>query len=187
VQLTPSTDKVCVVAGTLNFNNLICQNITLADGVMAQTTPTCDSPNFALGIPKCTTDVKSLFSIKTKGNNVGQGTVSITGLKTIGATDIASTSQNGSYNIVAVKPAESTNETSANTKPTTLTPGQVKQLENAVQENAPENIPATAGAASLLTLIHAKYFWPLLIIFILVCVGYSIYYFINKKKNSKKD
>ena len=40
-----SGDKICAVQGTIVFNNLTCQSITLASGVMAQTQPTCSSPS----------------------------------------------------------------------------------------------------------------------------------------------
>jgi type 1 fimbria pilin len=81
VQIDPQGNKICVVKGTVSFNNLTCRNITIASGLIAQATPTCASPNFTIGITKCTTAVKNLFSISVKGTKEGQGTISIFGLR----------------------------------------------------------------------------------------------------------
>ena len=50
-----SGDKICAVQGTIVFNNLTCQSITVTNGLLVQTSPTCASPSFVLAIPKCTT------------------------------------------------------------------------------------------------------------------------------------
>src|ERR1035437_7197829 len=53
VQINSAGNNVCVVKGTINFDKLTCQSITLANGLIAQTAPTCSVPNFTIGIPKC--------------------------------------------------------------------------------------------------------------------------------------
>ena len=79
VQINPANNSVCVVKGAISLSNLSCQNITLASGVMAQTTPTCSSPSFILGIPKCSTASQSLFTMSVKGTKSGQGTLVLAG------------------------------------------------------------------------------------------------------------
>ena len=102
-KIEPAGNKVCVVKGTINFDNLSCQNITLASGLMAQTIPTCDAPSFTIGIPKCASASQNLFSVSVKGNAVGKGSLSFSGAKVIGAgTDVAFTLQNSDYEIIPV-------------------------------------------------------------------------------------
>ena len=103
VSIDPSGNNVCVVKGTINFNNLSCQSITLSNGLMAQTIPTCDAPNFTIGIPKCASANQNLFSVSVKGNAAGQGLLSFSGVKVIGAgTDVAFSLQNSNYEIIPV-------------------------------------------------------------------------------------
>lgn len=103
VQISPQGNKVCLVKGTLSFNNLTCRSITIASGLMAQTTPTCASPSFILGIPKCATVTQNVLTASVKGNNVGQAKASLTGSSVIGVgVLIPSDSQGGAYNITAV-------------------------------------------------------------------------------------
>ena len=107
VQIDPVGNKVCVVKGTINLVNLTCQNITLANGVMAQTAPTCSAPSFTLGIPKCATTSQNLFSVSANGTQAGQASLSFTGVKVIGAgTDVAFSSASGTYNIVPIAQIE---------------------------------------------------------------------------------
>src|SRR5258708_1677342 len=98
VQLNPANNKVCVVKGTLAFNNVTCQSITVADGVTTQKAPSCASPSFTLGIPQCATTLRNIFSASVKGTLAGQGTVSLSDVKVIGAgTDVPFTLQDGAY------------------------------------------------------------------------------------------
>jgi len=102
VQINPTNNKVCVVKGTLNLNNLSCQNITLASELIAQTMPTCLTPSFVVGIPKCATSRQDLFMMSVSGNTVGQASISLSDVKVIGVgTDISFDSQSGLYNIIA--------------------------------------------------------------------------------------
>jgi len=102
VQINPKEDKVCVVKGTINFENLNCQDIQLSSGIIAQTAPTCEVPNFTLGIPKCTSNTQDLFSVSVKGNTVGQSTLSFTNVKVIGVgVDVPFVSEKSFYDIFA--------------------------------------------------------------------------------------
>ena len=104
VQLDPQGEQVCAVRGTLNFSNLSCQAITVANGLYATVTPTCASPSFILGIPKCTTATQNLLSVSVKGIKAGSATVSFAAVKVIGAgADVAFASPGATYNITAVR------------------------------------------------------------------------------------
>jgi len=70
-RVNPSENKVCLVEGNLSFNNLSCQSISLSDGIIAQSAPTCSNPYFLLGIPGCTTTDKAIFIVSAKAKFVG--------------------------------------------------------------------------------------------------------------------
>src|ERR1035437_4002702 len=144
VQINSAGNNVCVVKGTINFDKLTCQSITLANGLMAQTVPTCAAPNFTVGIPKCTSVSENLFSVSVSGNEVGQANISFTGVKVIGAgTDVPFSSESGVYNISSVvQPEIST--TIASTITTTSTPAE-NTVTNAVTPDTGLQIPSGVG------------------------------------------
>lgn len=184
VQLNPANNKVCVVMGTLSFNNLACQSITVASGVMAQTAPTCDTPNFTLGIPKCATTAQNLFSVSAKGVQAGQGSLFFAGVKVIGAgADVAFSSQGGAYNIAAAQ-TTAPKITPKTTMPQVAQPTQQtpQQVETPVQQTTPaNNLSANAGAASLVSASSRwfNYFAIALVILVALC---GAYYLIKRKK-----
>lgn len=93
-------NKVCVAEGTVAFNNLSCQSITVTDGLMAQSSPTCAKPSFSIGIPSCTVSDTVLFTVNTKAGNAGTAIVSFTGVDIIGeGNSLSSASTNGNYTI----------------------------------------------------------------------------------------
>jgi len=95
-----SGEKVCAVEGTLSFKNLSCQNITVASGVMAQSSPTCSNPYFLIGIPSCTTGDKPLLSVSVRTGSAGTASLSITGVDLIGeGTSLSNASVIGNYTI----------------------------------------------------------------------------------------
>jgi hypothetical protein len=105
LQVDSGGNKVCVVSGTLSFKNLSCKSITMATGLAVATAPSCDSPNFIVGIPKCTTTSQNILSVSVAGVNVGSATLIIAGVKVIGSTtDVVFTAQGGTYNIKAAPP-----------------------------------------------------------------------------------
>lgn len=191
VQLNPANNKVCVVKGTINLDKLTCQSITLASGVMGQTTPTCEAPSFTIGIPKCTAVPQNLFTVSVKGTQAGQASLTFSGVKVIGAgTDVPFGSQSGIYEIItsAVKVITNPEPTPVQkiiTKTATVIQP-VKQatntatttsIEQAAQEN---NISANTGA--VLAVITSGYAWSLLIIIVILCLIYGIYYLTKKNK-----
>lgn len=190
VHLNPNGNKICVVKGVLVFDNLSCQSITVSSSVMAQVTPTCSSPNFTLGIPGCSSAVSNFITASAKGNTAGTASVSLEGVKVIGAgADIPFNLQNGVYNIIAVRPVEQPkvvqqqNVTQPTPEPTASETAE--STETPAQETAAENeIPMNVGAAGLTASNQEwnNYFWLALIVFAALIVVYGIYYFRKNKK-----
>ena len=147
VKINAAGNEVCVVEGTLNFDNLACQSITVADGLMAQKEPTCDSPSFLLGIPKCTTAIQNILSVSAKGVRAGRAGISVDDAGVIGVgEDVAFALQGGTYNIIGPRENDFADKTEAG------------------------------------SLISSGQFWPLLVIFIVFCLGYGILHLLRKEK-----
>ncbi len=103
VGFNASGSKVCAVEGTLVFNNLTCQSITVADDVTAQSSPSCSNPHFLIGIPSCTTSDKVLFTTSVKAGGAGPASISFTGVDIIGeGVSAGSASISGNYTINSV-------------------------------------------------------------------------------------
>jgi hypothetical protein len=156
---------------------------------MAPTVPTCASPSFIIGIPKCAITAQNIFSISVKGNQVGLSTLSFSALKVIGAgSNVSSIWQGGAYNIVAaaVQTTEPNPTITPAPEPTATQnveqPVITEEAQTPAGQATPENnIPTGVGAADL-SAIASGYFWPLFIILIIFAVGYGIYYLIKRKK-----
>lgn len=112
--LNASGNKVFAVEGTLVFNNLFCQSITVTDGLMAQSVPTCSNPHFLIGIPNGTSLDKTLLTLSVKAVNAGVASVGLTGVDIIGeGVSIGSAATGGNYTINAVpKPTPTTPQAS---------------------------------------------------------------------------
>ena len=201
VQLNPANNTVCVAKGTLLFSNVTCQSITIADGVTAQTAPTCASPNFIIGIPKCATTIQNLFSVSVKGNQDGQGNISFTGVKIIGAgADVPFTSQAGVYTIVAPQtppqvtaPApKPTQQTAAPTPTTTqqtvkqsveeLATAETPVITQETNFSQPAALKETTGLGGLLAWLGANFWWVLLLTLLAAAAYY--YYIKNTAKSA---
>lgn len=198
VQIDPTGNRVCVVKGTISLDNLSCQSVTLADGIKVQTTPTCDAPNFVLGIPKCTTAPQNLFSISVKGRGVGQANLSFTEVKVVKvegiiASDVAFDLQNGSFNLIApakataplgTTGAQSPQGTTTQPATTTTSVGQTagQSTTSASGQQATSNRGFLAGVAAVGSAVVSNYVWSLLIVLCIACI---IYYFVKKRKNTE--
>jgi len=102
VGVNPSGNKVCVVEGKLILNKLSCQNIVMADGVMVQSSPSCNNLYFLLGIPGCTTNNKTLFTVSVKAGSAGTATANFSGVDIIGeGVSISSASAGGNYTLIS--------------------------------------------------------------------------------------
>jgi len=103
VGVTTAGNKVCVIEGTLVFNNLSCQSITLSGDVTPQSMPTCSNPYFLLGVPGCSTIDKVLFTTSVKAGSAATASISFTGVDIIGeGVSVASASLSGNYAITPV-------------------------------------------------------------------------------------
>lgn len=101
INVNASESKVYAVEGTINFKNLSCESIDIADGLMAQTTPTCAKPYFLVGIPNGTNKDTAILNIKVKGVSAGEATISVSNVDIIGeGKSIGTNSTNGVYTIV---------------------------------------------------------------------------------------
>jgi|GEM_PF-1294685 len=103
VVLSPAGNTVYAVEGTVVFSGVSCKSITLAEGVMAQTTPTCASPSFVLGLASGATASKTLFTVSLNAPSAGTATVGIARADIVGAgVSISNTSVGGTYTINAL-------------------------------------------------------------------------------------
>ena len=186
VNLDAQGNKVCVVKGTLNFNNLTCKGITVASGLMAQITPSCSNPSFTLGIPKCTTTAQNILTVSVKGNAV-EAVASLAGAKVIGVgVVIASNLNGGKYNIISSSQQVATStpvvESTSTSTPTSIPTASINPETTPVNVTTDNNV----GVAGLLS-VAKPYFWPLLILFIIIISGYVIYWFVIARKGKKKE
>lgn len=100
VGVNSSGEKICAVEGVIEFNNLSCQSIGLATGIMPQKSPTCTSPSFLIGIPQCTTENRNLFTVTVAGTSPGLASLSFSGVDIIGSgQSVSSESIEGNYTI----------------------------------------------------------------------------------------
>jgi len=89
----------------LVFNNLTCQSITVSGDadIVVQSSPTCSSPHFLIGIQNCTTSDKVLLYTSVKAGVAGTASISPTGVDIIGeGASVGSASISGSYTINAI-------------------------------------------------------------------------------------
>ena len=107
VGLNNAGDKVCVIEGTLVFNNLTCQGITLSSGLQAISSPSCSSPYFLIGIPNCTVSDRTLMTVSVKTENTKPSSINFKNIDIIGeGASISNAAVAGNYNVApAVKPA----------------------------------------------------------------------------------
>ena len=179
VGVNASGNKVCAIEGTLVFNNLTCQSITVASDVMAQSSPTCSNPYFLIGIPNCTISDKALLTLSVKAGTAATASINATGVDIIGeGISLGSASIGGSYtiNAVIVTPGQETPQQIAQSEQET------QDVETSVQSETAENSLINNGQASLVNAgLNNGYLWMGLIIIIL---GLG-YYFIKKRKKQK--
>jgi hypothetical protein len=186
VNINPQQNKICVVRGTINFDKLSCQTITTASGIFSAVNPTCENPNFILGIPGCTTELKNILTISVKGSQIGTANVFFTNVNFWGAgTVVPFLANSGTYNIFEnIIPVKTTEEILIPEEE----PVVVAESENVVEENPVVNQEVSENnnnqnpwAAGLLS-VAEKYIWQILIVFLVAIAGYAIYYFVSKKR-----
>lgn len=167
VKIDPIGNTIDVVRGTMVFDKLSCQSITLVSGPLAIVTPSCATPNFVIGIPKGTSVSQNLLTVSVNGNAVGQANISFTGAKVIrNGVDVPFTLEGGSYNILAVVPVvtSTTTETVVPTVVSTTSqslPDSGLQIPSGVgefipSENNVENISTTTSTTSVVAPIEKE-------------------------------
>ncbi len=189
--------RICAVEGTLVFNNLSCQSITVASDVMAQSSPTCLNPHFLIGIPNCATSDKVLLTASVKAGSAGTASINATGVDIIGeGASVGSASTSGNYTINAILAA---NPAPAPTPKPILTPTPAQQtaqpteqtteqgeapVEQAIQETAQE--PSVTGQqASLATASPARTITIIAIVLLIIAIIGGGWYMLSKKKKSE--
>ena len=212
VGFNASGNKVCAVEGTLVFNNLTCQSITMAGDVTPQSSPTCANPYFLIGVPSCTTADKVLLTVLVKAGSASTASIGLTSVDIIGeGVSVGSASVSASYTISAV-PAPAPTPTPAPTpapaptpKPNPMpmpvpktkiiqengqpiqpqpTPQPTQQIETStqVQPTAPENNLLADVATASPKQTTNILLIVLVIVAILGVVAYGIYRFEKSKK-----
>ena len=184
VAVGTSGDKICAVQGTILFNNLTCKSITLASGVMAQTSPTCSDPSFIIGIPKCVTANTTLFTVSSNAEKPGIASISFSDVNLIGlGVSAGTTSLAGNYTVNAAAVETTPKTTQQITQPAQQIIGQVTTPTQ--QTNSTTTIPVNVGAAALANSGTSGWVnWFLIIVVILVII-YVIYCFAMGKKKGK--
>jgi len=202
--------KVCAIEGTLVFNNLSCQSITVADGVMTQFSPTCSNPYFLIGIPSCTTSDKVLLTVSIKAGTAGIASISATGVDIMGeGASVGSASVSGNYTINAVPAPTSTPTPIPTLNPVpTLTPASPVQptpvstlepeiivsptpnfvpMPTLVPSPTPQPRVAAGGAQQFLAAIGNFFnFRNIVLILIIILVIVVILVFLSRKRKNKK-
>ncbi len=100
INLDPQQNKICVVKGKINFDKLSCQSVTVVDGIFSAMFPTCENPNFILGILGCTTESKNILNISVKATQSGIANVFFTDVNFWGAgATVPFVANSGAYNV----------------------------------------------------------------------------------------
>ncbi len=105
VMVDTAGSKVCAVEGELRLDKLSCQNIVLGEGLAVQKMPSCSDLSFLIGIKKCATENKTLFTIAVRADQAGTATASFADVDVMGeGFSLSKTSVNGNYNLTAAAP-----------------------------------------------------------------------------------
>lgn len=194
VQADPQGNEVCVIKAALAFDNLTCQNISVASGLVAQTAPTCSSPSFVLGIPKCATALQDILIVSVKGNNAGQANLSFSDINVLGpSAAVAFSTTGGTYNITAVLASQVVAQGVGETTPET-TPAEESTLDQTGTEeinlatptteetNLPEQ-PAALGQTAISALFSDWLGWLILAVIVAALITWWVY---SVRKEEKK-
>lgn len=190
VGVNASGNKVCAVEGTLVFNNLTCQSITVASDAMAQSSPTCSNPHFLIGIPNCTTSDKVLLTVSVKAGTVAAASINATGVDIIGeGVSLGSASVSGNYtiNTVVATPVQETPQQVTQLTQETPVQETPQNIETPIQETTQvSNQPSVEGQqASLANASSTKAVTVILIILLVIAIAGGLWYEIDKKKKKK--
>ena len=102
VGVNPNGNKVCVVEGKLILDKLFCRTVKVEEGLLAQSSPSCEDLYFLIGIPGCTTSDKTLFTVTVKAGSARMATANFTRIDIIGeGVSISSAFSGGSYTLIS--------------------------------------------------------------------------------------
>src|SRR3989344_2804893 len=181
VELSTSENKVCAVEGRVTFANLTCQSITISDGLVPQSAPTCADPDFLIGIPGCAaqnSDI-TLFTLSLRAGNGGTASLNLSEVEVLGegaAVQVAS--RGGDYEIITInEPVVAAPEPTASASP--LAENGIRVLTS-VEPILEENAQEESLAANILSVFEGGDIWMWLFILILVIFGWYAY---TTKKN----
>ncbi|MFA5878083.1 MAG: hypothetical protein WC845_01830 [Candidatus Staskawiczbacteria bacterium] len=181
-------NKICAIEGTLVFDNISCQSITVSSNVMTQFSPTCSNPRFLIGIPSCTTSDKILVTVSVKPASAGTASISLTGVDIIGeGASISTESIGGNYTINAPvveqeEPVVGKEVTEPKAEQAEVAPAN----EEVVAQGQKETAPANPFLASLIAVQNAISIWLLLAVVAIAGLGCGVSYFFKKFKIVKR-
>lgn len=93
-------NQVCVVEGDIKVENARCTNLSLGEGLMAQTMPTCEKTHFVVGIPSCTKNETTLFNAKIQAAVQGSAKVILENVEVLGRGEkVSALALDGNYEI----------------------------------------------------------------------------------------
>lgn len=149
-------NKVYAVEGTIAFDGLSCQNVTIADGLMAQSVPTCAKPYFLVGIPSGTATDMAILRVSVKAVRAGDATLALSAVDVIGEgvslSDVATGAKYSIAENVTSNPAPKISHPKA----------QPKSEEVAVVSKQASSTPVTQLAAvAEFVAINSVMFWIL--------------------------
>jgi len=171
-------NKVCVIEGTIIFNNLTCQSIVLASDVMAQASPTCSNPYYLIGIPGCTMADKVLLTVAVKAGSAGTASISQSGIDIIGeGVSLGSSSITGNYTINSAPAVTSTPESTSTEQIIQPEPETTEPIQTTDEPTSSIN-PEQASLVST-GFNFSNYLWIGLILILVIIGGI---YFVKKTK-----
>ncbi len=157
VGINTAANKIYAIEGTLVFDQATCQNISVAAGLQALTTPTCANPHFLVGIPGGGADNKTLLTLSLKVGASSAAIVGMTGVNIVGGDSVKSISTAGgsaTYTVNAKEVLQPEVEaqllTATVVAPTTPTAG-VKDAQQVKSDAGTEVTPAVTSTDVLTT------------------------------------
>lgn len=159
---TPGS-KVYAVEGTLTFDGLSCQSITISDGLISQTAPTCTKPYFLVGVPSGTIADKEIFRVGVKALRAGNVTIGLTSIDVIGeGMSLSNVGTGAKYSIVENATSTDTPDQEVNAPIIAYPKIQTRANEVAAETEPASSTPATqlAAVAEFVT-TNSMMFWTL--------------------------
>lgn len=100
VTVDPQGSTVYAVEGTLVLSGAICERVEVAPDLVAQTSPTCASPYFLIGVPGGTSANRSLVTVTLKRIASGEMRVGLSTVDIIGeGVSLGNAAQGGVYTV----------------------------------------------------------------------------------------